>query len=206
MKINPNGFTLLELLVVIAIISILAAFLLPAIASARNTAYKTACLNNFRQVGNALLMYVQDYDEQFPHFDRGDTEYPEGCCWYDTVDTYIGTTQDSNKVKQCPSSKGKYSYRSFKMNERLEDNDGPIFFRQFSSIMNPSQKVLLFDGSDATSRFKGVTGSISGRHAAGSNILFVDGHVSWYLESMIDVWGETDSTAPIYWGKTPVSD
>jgi prepilin-type processing-associated H-X9-DG protein len=146
-------------------------------------------------------MYVQDYDDQLPHFDRGGSgEYPEGCCWYDVVDTYLGAQEYSTKAKQCPSSRGTYSDRSYKMNERLEDNSGPIFFRQFSSIMNPIQRVLLFDGSDTTSRFKGLMGSISGRHAAGANILSVDGHVSWYLESMIDVWGETDSTAPVYWG------
>ena len=208
MKTN-SGFTLLELLVVIAIISILAALLLPAISSARNTAYKATCLNNLRQVGNTLLMYVQDYDDQLPHFDRGDTEYPKDCCWYDTVDAYLGTEEDSNKVKQCPSARGKYYYRSFKMNERLEDNEeptpsnpNPIYFRRLSSIRNPSQRVLLFDGSDTTSRFKGVTGSVSGRHAAGANILFVDGHVSWYLESMIDIWGEEKSTT-VYWGKDP---
>jgi len=60
-----RGFTLIELLVVIAIIAILAAILFPVFAQARDAARKTACLSNMRQMGNALTMYLQDYDETF---------------------------------------------------------------------------------------------------------------------------------------------
>ena len=62
---RPRGFTLIELLVVIAIIAILAAILFPVFAQAREAARKTACLSNTRQMGNALNMYLQDYDETF---------------------------------------------------------------------------------------------------------------------------------------------
>jgi prepilin-type N-terminal cleavage/methylation domain-containing protein len=67
MRRNPRqGFTLIELLVVIAIIAILAAILFPVFARAREQARKTVCLSNLKQIGLAALMYVQDYDEQFP--------------------------------------------------------------------------------------------------------------------------------------------
>jgi len=63
---KKRGFTLIELLVVIAIIAILAAILFPVFSRAREKARQTACLSNMKQVANALMMYVQDWDETFP--------------------------------------------------------------------------------------------------------------------------------------------
>ncbi|MGC4048106.1 MAG: DUF1559 domain-containing protein [Armatimonas sp.] len=60
------GFTLIELLVVIAIIAILAAILFPVFAQARAKARQTACLSNMKQIGTAIMMYAQDYDEVLP--------------------------------------------------------------------------------------------------------------------------------------------
>jgi prepilin-type N-terminal cleavage/methylation domain-containing protein/prepilin-type processing-associated H-X9-DG protein len=63
---HRKGFTLIELLVVIAIIAILAAILFPVFAQARDKARQTGCLSNLKQVGTALMMYGQDYDERLP--------------------------------------------------------------------------------------------------------------------------------------------
>src|SRR4029077_18558621 len=59
-----RAFTLIELLVVIAVIAILAAILFPVFAQAREKARQTACASHMREVGMALVMYRQDYDEQ----------------------------------------------------------------------------------------------------------------------------------------------
>ena len=61
-----TGFTLIELLVVIAIIAILAAILFPVFAQAREKARAISCMSNLKQTGLGTLMYVQDYDDNFP--------------------------------------------------------------------------------------------------------------------------------------------
>ncbi len=66
MKVRKSGFTLIELLVVIAIIAILAAILFPVFAQAREKARQISCLSNLQQIGTALQMYEQDYDEALP--------------------------------------------------------------------------------------------------------------------------------------------
>ena len=64
-----KAFTLIELLVVIAIIAILAAILFPVFAQAKLAAKKTVSISNQKQLGLALLMYANDYDDQYSRED-----------------------------------------------------------------------------------------------------------------------------------------
>ncbi len=65
-----DGFTLIELLVVISIIALLIAILLPALGSARRLAQSTLCMNQEKQMGLAVAMYINDNDDYFPSLYR----------------------------------------------------------------------------------------------------------------------------------------
>jgi prepilin-type N-terminal cleavage/methylation domain-containing protein/prepilin-type processing-associated H-X9-DG protein len=98
-KTRRPGFTLIELLVVIAIIAILAAILFPVFAQAREKARQASCSSNLKQIGLAVLMYAQDYDETLPFAAVNPPGVPL-IMWYDLVEPYVksGTAGTINAV------------------------------------------------------------------------------------------------------------
>lgn len=137
-----RGFTLIELLVVIAIIAILAALLFPVFARAKETAKKTACLSNVRQIGLGTMMYLDDFDGAYPQTKPGTSqpdvddasggyEEPDTASIFDLLLPYIGSGQhkagqnlSKGKIYACP--------------------DDPDAFGQQCTISNP-------DAPDVTS-------------------------------------------------------
>lgn len=85
-----RGFTLVELLVVVAIVGVLAAILFPVLAQARESARKSGCAANLRQIGLAFTAYLQDYDECFPN--TGDPLLWMGRRWRWPLQPYLGYT------------------------------------------------------------------------------------------------------------------
>lgn len=102
-----NGFTLIELLVVIAIIAILAAILFPVFAQARDKARQTACLSNARQIGTALFMYVQDFDETYPGAAQAEQPINGGSTTdlRKPIDQQIGAYVKNDNIWQCPNDR-----------------------------------------------------------------------------------------------------
>ena len=97
-----SGFTLIELLVVIAIIAILAAILFPVFARAREKARQASCTSNLKQIGLAMMMYAQDYDNRLPDslmmrdFSSSSAVWMP---WYWCIHPYVKNLQ----VFNCPS-------------------------------------------------------------------------------------------------------
>ena len=118
-KVPPRNafyaFTLVELLVVIAIIATLVALLLPAVQSARQSALRTQCSNNIRQIGLAILNY-ESAEGRLPHSGQGLTRdlktkfnlqstfaiilpYMEETSTFDRIDRSVPyNATDANKV------------------------------------------------------------------------------------------------------------
>ena len=113
-----RGFTLIELLVVISIISILAALLFPVFTQIRRKGQQTVCLSNLRQLGVAISLYAQDYDQYLPRgvdaFDRVPHawEYTSGGQFKTEVlqlpflCTIIDPYLKSKEVWDCPADAG----------------------------------------------------------------------------------------------------
>ena len=112
-SIKQRAFTLIELLVVIAIIAILAAILFPVFAQARDKARQSACLSNCKQIGLAVTMYAQDYDETFFwQKDWNEVVDVGSGFWGPSYKTYIrwpiahAPYIKNTDVYRCPSDKG----------------------------------------------------------------------------------------------------
>jgi prepilin-type N-terminal cleavage/methylation domain-containing protein/prepilin-type processing-associated H-X9-DG protein len=161
------GFTLIELLVVIAIIGILAAMLLPALNSARERAKTISCVSNLKQIGLAIVLYADDYDDYMPQASTDD-----GLGWQDRLVPYLrrmGVINNLNqfsfrrnaKVFSCPSSKlnyihikddpdgATYGYRSYGVSVEFMTSTGfSHTLYRMSCVDHPTDKALVFDYND----------------------------------------------------------
>lgn len=200
------GFTLIELLVVVAIISLLAAILFPVFARARENARRTSCISNGKQIGLALMMYAQDYDDNLPlYYFTGSVSYS----WNWPVMPYIKNDQ----VFICPSataqpnywcgptyisywSSGSWGYNGYLgistavSLASVQSASDTIVISEITRNIDSSIYYVPTEWSSSKGGLCGI-GTTKGdqaafRHFDGTTSVFMDGHVKWMKKSTIE--------------------
>ena len=110
---RKNGLTLVELLVVIAIIGVLVGLLLPAVQAARESARRTQCKSNLRQIGLAMTRYLDQQGERakFPEAVRlpsafGKPSLPDDKTTWPLHMVLADYGENNQQMYRCPSDSG----------------------------------------------------------------------------------------------------
>ena len=202
-----KAFTLIELLVVIAIIGILAAMLLPALSRARAKGAAAQCCSNLHQIFTGMTLYADEHNEMFPvsgaTIPWGQVDSTTGLpSWMEQIFPY----EKNINVYHCPLDRvSNFSYFNGCRAAFVAATPNGFASVDRRRINYPSAFVLSGDtggggGNDTGGLFvpadadkddytqNCVGGPTTGsdvwmafqRHGAGQNILFADGHISWY--------------------------
>jgi len=193
-KARRHGFTLIELLVVITIISILASMLLPALGKAKEKAITIYCANNLHQMGLAMMMYGDDYNDRLPVSATPITAPGQGG-WFNNPTPWTVALQsdfENTNVLRCPAFSSKYRHSGF--NYFLGSRGFTFLMGQPASVIlrsinTPSSYILSGDCNypadpiNADLNNNDVDTLFDARYAPSPvhnnrvNILFADGHV-----------------------------
>jgi len=194
-----KGFTLIELLVVVAIIAILAALLLPALAQAREKARQATCMNNFKQLGMAVSLYINDNNEYIPYIqlESGGRAWSSPVAplgWATSYLSYNGSKRPSFPSLHCPSGSTSDNYTFYGATYGLNMSYchfGPwsgdaaprlklANVRKTSSTLLATevQPLVIPAGYDKKAACYWGSGNYNYLHSGTINVLWFDGHVT----------------------------
>ena len=188
------GFSLIELLVVISIISLLVGILIPALSRARESAKRTVCSSNLRQIGLATRLYVNEYG----YYPR--TWQDSESRWMDLVKPYISK---KSEVYSCPSDQLQKAVSwdseiilSYGMNTFNFAGEEYCFWYgvKANNVKRPAETILYADCTPGKyycgwGAWKEPVNGVDYRHANGSFCAaFCDGHVDVLIDTTEQLW------------------
>jgi prepilin-type N-terminal cleavage/methylation domain-containing protein len=189
-------FTLIELLVVIAIIAILASMLLPALKNARASAKKIMCANRYKQIGNGMALYANDYNGYVPGPSFQMPYWPGGGS-VNSNNFVIGINEYLNRDNSwwlCPSNGTEVhdiNYRIFGLNQTSSDEipyaygypggisgyPGSALPKKLAAVARNKEKWVIEELCNASVTSVSYE-NINPPHVGTFNKLFIDGHVA----------------------------
>lgn len=174
-------------MVVLAILFILASLMAPALKRAKDSARQMQCMSNLRQLGTALNMYADEWDDSFPTIHCGGGSYPDQyeSVWYANASFMKNLNMSPYPPKQrtiavCPSHAAPWPGWS---NNWISYSGNAYFGFSYiprpkrSAFSTPAQTMAFCDGSLTYYMNIDITQYIDYRHNNGALVVYLDGHV-----------------------------
>lgn len=226
MNQRGRAFTLVELLIVIGIVALLVSILLPVVGRARESARRTACLSNLRQIHAIFHLYAMENRDQTPIGYRSGRKQFNSMVWSATTGKFclFGILYMNGKMSKpdvffCPSNLDLQSIRASETNPWPPGPDGPDATKNVFAGYGCRPEVELADEFQLTGnrvggvtipvpklndfRFKAIFADLVAaparldlRHRVGVNVLFGDGSASWVSRDGFDADLQQCPSAP----------